>query len=263
MTSERKMKGVVVLLLGAASLTVASSLAPGQADQGTAVSPAHPHFGSLGSWGHAWGKGSAEVTDDVLHIEATFPKMPCDMETLLDLPNTDGLPLDARLVFKFPYRGYLRAGAVLINTDLPALPAVSNVDDVFRQRYAPRSRLSLEYELLASTYEPGAKQRLSMVFMVRVRLVQMYDDADLGYSAPSGEEGHSWPQGTPVYAPSGADSEEVGRVEARPARRLPWAYVLIKAPRHAEAWFRSGVVKEGRLKRARTLCLVHGYFEKV
>jgi len=226
--------------------------------------PAPKPFAQLETLGQSVGDGQVRVSDGKLSVMCNLPSLPADMVLLLGVPKTwpSKPPIYARLSFEFPYKGHLRARSITIETNLPAVAPTANVDGEFRRRYKPRSNLLLEYELLASTREPGEQKPLTIAFLARARLVRLYDDGYLHYSAGPGELGHTWLTGTPVYAPSGMASKEVGRIEARVAHLYPWSYVLLDVPKEAEAWFLSGYVRGDEDAEPRILCLARGCYEE-
>lgn len=209
----------------------------------------------------AKGEGEAQVKDGKLGVTARFPGVPLDMSAMIGWKKSKP-PLRASFSFDFPYKGYLRAGQVSIETNLPSFPAAVNVDDKFRRAFRPRSNMQLEYELLARTSCAGENKPLRVVFMVRTRVVRFYDDGHLAFSAGPDEDGPTWAKGTPVRGPNGNQSEVVGRIEARPATYLPWSVLLIEAPPEAEAWFVTDFVR-GTDEEPETLSLVHGFYEEV
>jgi len=259
------------MTLGVVSITVVPWLllkaAPAnEAPFGAAPArPAPKPFARLETLGQSGGDGQVRVSDGKLSVMCNLPSLPADMDLLLAVPKTwpSKPPIYARLCFEFPYKGHLRAGSITIETNLPAVAPTANVDGEFRRRYKPRSNLLLEYELLASTREPGEQEPLKIAFLARARLARLYDDAYLHYSAGPGDLGHTWLTGTPVYAPSGMASKEVGRIEARVADLYPWSYVLLDVPKEAEAWFVSQYVRGGdEVAQPRILCLARGCYEQ-
>ncbi|MBE3123398.1 MAG: hypothetical protein IMZ65_01170 [Planctomycetes bacterium] len=256
----------LILVLGCGWLAVAQ----GPPNKEVSATSEPEPFAELDRRGIRKGEGKARIKDGQIEVTVSLPEVlsssgPAFFDLMLDAPKDwTRQKIHANLSFDFPYRGYLRAGQVTIESNLPGWPAHANVDKTFLRGIKPRSDLQLEFELLAWTWQAKKEDPLKVVFMVRARLVRYYCDAELGFALPGGEDGPTWAKGTPVYASLGGDSKQVGLIEARPSEPLPWAYVLIDAPPGAEEWFRSGFVRGGEsFGQPKILRLSAGTYEQV
>ena len=251
---------VLSLLLGMTSQNAGPSTRPEEEPW----VPEWVPFDDVAALGQRNGEGQATVADGRFRVAGNLPTLDTTMHILLAAPKTwEGKwPVHARFVFDFPYKPYLRAGRVSIETNLPSIPATARIDSETRASLRPRSNLLLEYELLASAYHPAEEQPVNVTFMVRARLVFLYDDADLGYGAGPDENRPTWLKGTPVVAPRGEASKAVRRIETRPAFRCRWSYAIIQAPEGFQEWFSRETMHGDRMSGPQTLCLVQGCYEE-